>query len=309
MVYTVTFNPSLDYIVTVDNFRTGHTNRTSSELIFPGGKGINVSIVLSNLGVENTAIYFSAGFVGDEITKRIKESGINADCITIEEGNSRINVKIKNIDGTEINGSGPDISKAKLKELMAKLETVKEDDILVLAGSIPKSLPDSIYSDIMAELSDKGIRIVVDATKDLLLNVLKYRPFLIKPNNYELGEIFDTSLKTKESVIPYAKKLQEMGAKNVLVSMAGEGGVLLTESGNIYMSEAPKGKLINGVGAGDSMVAGFIAGFLDKNDFEYAFKLGLSAGSASAFSEHLATRDEVARIFEGMWDDYNPVRL
>ncbi|MBO6113912.1 MAG: 1-phosphofructokinase [Lachnospiraceae bacterium] len=300
MVFTVTFNPSLDYIVTVDDFKLGLTNRTSSELMLPGGKGINVSIVLSNLGVKNTAFYFSAGFVGDEITRRVKESGINADYILIEEGNSRINLKIKNIDGTEINGMGPDISSEKLDELMTKLDAIKEGDTLVLAGSIPKSLPDSIYSDIMARLSDKGIRIVVDATKDLLLNVLKYHPFLIKPNNHELGEIFGVELKTRESVIPYAKKLQEMGARNVVISMAGEGGVLVDEDGNAYMSEAPKGKLVNGVGAGDSMVAGFIAGYLEKNDTEYAFKMGLSAGSASAFSEFLATKEEVERVYKSI---------
>ena len=300
MVFTVTFNPSLDYIVTVDDFKLGLTNRTSSELMLPGGKGINVSIVLSNLGVKNTAFYFSAGFVGDEITRRVKESGINADYILIEEGNSRINLKIKNIDGTEINGMGPDISSEKLDELMTKLDAIKEGDTLVLAGSIPKSLPDSIYSDIMARLSDKGIRIVVDATKDLLLNVLKYHPFLIKPNNHELGEIFGVELKTRESVIPYAKKLQEMGARNVVISMAGEGGVLVDDDGNAYMSEAPKGKLVNGVGAGDSMVAGFIAGYLEKNDTEYAFKMGLSAGSASAFSEFLATKEEVERVYKSI---------
>ena len=300
MVFTVTFNPSLDYIVTVDDFKLGLTNRTSSELMLPGGKGINVSIVLSNLGVKNTAFYFSAGFVGDEITRRVKESGINADYILIEEGNSRINLKSKNIDGTEINGMGPDISSEKLDELMTKLDAIKEGDTLVLAGSIPKSLPDSIYSDIMLRLSDKGIRIVVDATKDLLLNVLKYHPFLIKPNNHELGEIFGVELKTRESVIPYAKKLQEMGARNVVISMAGEGGVLVDEDGNTYMSEAPKGKLVNGVGAGDSMVAGFIAGYLEKNDTEYAFKMGLSAGSASAFSEFLATKEEVERVYKSI---------
>ena len=298
MVYTVTFNPSLDYIVTVDDLKLGLTNRTSTELILPGGKGINVSIVLSNLGIENTAIYFSAGFVGDEITERLEKIGIKTDCINIEKGNSRINVKIKNIDGTEINGMGPDISESKAEELFDKLAAINEGDILVLAGSIPKSLPDSVYSDIMEKLSDKDIKIVVDATKDLLLNVLKFKPFLIKPNKHELEEIFDVSLETRENVVFYAKKLQDMGACNVLVSMAGEGGILLTEAGDIYISEAPKGTLINGVGAGDSMVAGFIAGFLDKNDMEYAFKLGLSAGSASAFSDYLATKEEIIRVIE-----------
>lgn len=298
MVYTVTFNPSLDYIVTVDDFKLGFTNRTFNELILPGGKGINVSIVLSNLGIDNTAIYFSAGFVGDEITRRLAVSKVKADCIAIEEGNSRINFKIKNIDGTEINGSGPNIPKDKLKELMDRLEAVSENDILVLAGSIPSSLPNSIYSDIMAKISGKGIKVVVDATGDLLVNVLRYKPFLVKPNNHELGEIFNTKLETCESVIPYAEKLQEKGAQNVLVSLAGEGGVLLDEKGNIYTEKAPKGELVNSVGAGDSMIAGFIAGFLEKEDMEYAFKMGLSAGSASAFSDNLATKEEILRIYK-----------
>lgn len=297
MVYTVTLNPSLDYIVTVDDLKLGLTNRTSSEMILPGGKGVNVSTVLSNLGIQNTAFYFAAGFVGEEITKRIKKMGINADFITVDEGNSRINIKIKNIDGTEINGSGPDISKEKLDELMEKLDSIKDKDILVLAGSIPSSVPASIYADIMERLSDKDIDIVVDASKDLLLNVLKYRPFLIKPNNHELGEIFGIKLDSRESVIPYANKLREMGAKNVLVSLAGKGAVLVCEDGTVYESEAPKGELVNAVGAGDSMVAGFIAGRISRNDMEYAFKMGLSAGSASAFSEYLATKEEIIKVY------------
>ena len=298
MIYTVTFNPSLDYIVTVDDFKLGLTNRTTSELTLPGGKGINVSIVLSNLGIENTALYFAAGFVGDEITRLVKESGILADAIPIEEGCSRINLKLKSIDGTEINGMGPVIAADKLKILMDKLDALKEGDTLCLAGSIPSSMPGTIYSDICSKLDGRGIRIVVDATKDLLLNVLQYHPFLIKPNNHELGEIFGVELKTRESVVPYAKKLQEKGARNVLISMAGEGGVLVAEDGSVSMSEAPKGKLVNGVGAGDSMVAGFLYGYMTKKDYEYAFKMGLSAGSASAFSEYLATKDEVETVYE-----------
>ena len=298
MIYTVTFNPSLDYIVTVDDFKLGLTNRTTSELMLPGGKGINVSIVLSNLGIENTALYFAAGFVGDEITRLVKESGILADAIPIEEGCSRINLKLKSIDGTEINGMGPVIASDKLAILMDKLDALKEGDTLCLAGSIPSSMPGTIYSDICSKLDGRGIRIVVDATKDLLLNVLQYHPFLIKPNNHELGEIFGVELKTRESVVPYAKKLQEKGARNVLISMAGEGGVLVAEDGSVSMSEAPKGKLVNGVGAGDSMVAGFLYGYMTKKDYEYAFKMGLSAGSASAFSEYLATKDEVETVYE-----------
>ncbi|MBQ8914253.1 MAG: 1-phosphofructokinase [Lachnospiraceae bacterium] len=296
MVYTVTFNPSLDYIVMVDDFKPGFTNRTSSELILPGGKGINVSTVLSNLGIDNTAFYFAAGFVGDEITRRINELGINADYISVDEGNSRINVKIKNIDGTEINGSGPSIPKEKLDELISKLDLINDGDVLVLAGSIPASIPSTIYADIMERLSEKDIKIVVDASKDLLLNVLKFRPFLIKPNNHELGEIFDKKLDRREDVVPYAKELIKKGARNVLVSLAGEGAVLVCEDERVYMSKAPDGTLVNAVGAGDSMVAGFIAGYLENKDMEHAFKMGIAAGSASAFSEFLATKEEIHKL-------------
>ena len=297
MIYTVTFNPSLDYIVSVDDFKLGLTNRTSSELMFPGGKGINVSIVLKNLGIQSTALGFMAGFTGKEIARRLEEEGVASDFIQIEEGISRINLKLKSIDGTEINGSGPKIPKEKVEELMKRLNTMKEGDVLFLAGSIPASMPDDIYSRIMKELKDKGIMIVVDATRDLLMNVLEYRPFLIKPNNHELGEIFEVTLKTREDVIPYGRKLQEKGARNVLVSMAGEGAVLIAEDGQVFDAPAPKGKLINGVGAGDSMVAGFVAGWIEKQDYEYAFHMGVASGSASAFSENLATKEEIINVY------------
>ena len=297
MVYTVTFNPSLDYIVTVDDFKLGLTNRTTSELMLPGGKGINVSIVLSNLGIENTAIYFSAGFIGDEITRKVKECGIKSEEIKVSNGCSRVNLKLKSIDGTEINGAGPDISKEAIESFYHKLEMLQAWDTLVLAGSIPQTMPETIYSDIMARLSGKGIRIVVDATRDLLVNVLEYKPFLVKPNNHELGEIFDVELNTREEVVPYAKKMIEMGAENVIVSMAGQGAVFVSANGDAYLREAPEGELVNGVGAGDSMVAGFIAGYLENKDLLHAFKMGLSAGSASAFSEYLATRKEVEAVY------------
>ena len=296
MIYTVTFNPSLDYIVGVDNFKPGATNRTSYEQMLAGGKGINVSYVLKNLGFESTALGFLAGFVGEELKRRIVADGINADFLTLEDGISRINVKLKDIDGTEINGMGPDIAPDKVKELRAKINALKAGDILVLAGSIPQSMPDTIYMDIMADLQGRGVNIVVDATRDLLMNVISYKPFLIKPNNHELGEIFGVELSTREEVVPYAKKLQEKGARNVLVSMAGEGAVLIDENGCVYMSEAPKGKVVNAVGAGDSMVAGFVAGYLEKMNYEYAFHKGLAAGSASAFSEQLATKAEVEAL-------------
>ena len=297
MIYTVTFNPSLDYIVSVDDFKLGLTNRTSSELILPGGKGTNVSTVLKNLGFESTALGFVAGFTGNEIVKRLNDMGIKSDFISIENGISRINLKLKSIDGTEINGAGPDISEEKVNKLMDKLNQLKEGDVLVLAGSIPSSMSDNIYRDIMADLKDKGVMIVVDATKDLLLNVLEYHPFLIKPNNHELGEIFDVKLTTREEVIPYGRKLQEKGARNVLVSMAGEGAVLIAEDGQVFDAPAPKGKLINGVGAGDSMVAGFVAGWIEKHNYEYAFHMGVASGSASAFSENLATKEEIINVY------------
>lgn len=303
MIYTVTFNPSLDYIVSVDDFKLGLTNRTSYELMLPGGKGLNVSTVLRNLGIENTALGFIAGFTGEEIRKEMEASGVKSEFIIIEEGLSRINVKLKSIDGTEINGQGPEISREKVAELMKRLEQLGEGDVLFLAGSIPSSMPDDIYREIMKQLQGKGVRIVVDATKDLLMNVLEYHPFLIKPNNHELGEIFQTELKTREEVIPFARKLQEMGARNVLVSMAGEGAVLVAENGEVYTSPAPKGKLVNGVGAGDSMVAGFMAGWMEKEDYGHAFHMGIAAGSASAFSEYLATSSEIEAVYKSLTEE------
>lgn len=297
MIYTVTFNPSLDYIVSMDGFELGRTNRTTRERIFPGGKGINVSIVLSNLGIENTALGFTAGFTGEQIEKETKKMGLVTDFIHVDNGFSRINVKLKDYDGTEINGMGPDISPEAVDKLYGQLDKLKEGDALVLAGSIPKCLPDSIYKDIMGRLKDQGVLFAVDATKDLLVNVLEYRPFLIKPNNHELGEIFHVTLSTREEVVPYAKKLKDMGAENVLVSMSGQGAVLVDEEGEVHMLPAPKGTLVNAVGAGDSMVAGFLAGWTRKKDYDYVFRMGISAGSASAFSEFLATKAEVEKAF------------
>lgn len=298
MIYTVTFNPSLDYIVSVDDFRLGMTNRASSEQMLAGGKGINVSTVLRNLGIESVALGFAAGFTGDEIIRELKQMGIRTDFISVDSGFSRINLKLKSIDGTEINGKGPDISREKTELLMEKLKKLKAGDTLVLAGSIPPSMPDDIYEKILAALAGRGIRTVVDATKSLLTNVLKYHPFLIKPNNHELGEIFHQELLTREAVVPYGRKLQEMGARNVLVSMAGEGAVLIAEDGSVYQSKAPKGKLVNAVGAGDSMVAGFLAGWMEEESYEHAFYMGLSAGSASAFSENLALEEEIKSVYE-----------
>lgn len=296
MIYTVTFNPSLDYIVSVDDFKLGMTNRTSSELMLPGGKGINVSIVLKNLGLDSTALGFIAGFTGDEIARSLENMGVKSGFIRINKGISRINLKLKSIEGTEINGQGPAIGADKLTQLMERLKGLNNEDVLVLAGSIPSSMPNDIYRRILKEVQKTGILTVVDATKDLLVNVLEYHPFLIKPNNHELGELFDVKLSTRNEVIPYGKRLQEMGARNVLISMAGEGAVLVAEDGSIYSTPAPKGTLRNGVGAGDSMVAGFLAGWLEKQDYEHAFLMGVASGSASAFSEQLATKEEIMKL-------------
>ena len=307
MIYTVTFNPSLDYIVSVPNFELGKTNRTVYEQMLAGGKGINVTTVLRNLGIDSTALGFVAGFTGDELIRRMNEMGLQNDFIRIGNGFSRINLKLKDVDGTEINGMGPVIDQAGQDALMDKLKTLKEGDTLVLAGSIPESMPGTIYSNILEALQGRGIRFVVDATKDLLLNVLQYRPFLIKPNHHEIGEIFGVKLETRESVVPYAKKLQEMGAVNVLVSMSGMGAVLLDENGQVHALPAPKGELVNAVGAGDSMVAGFLTGWEEKHEYEHAFRMGVATGSASAFSDFLATREEVMDVY-GRLDGVNPFR-
>lgn len=296
MIYTVTFNPSLDYIVTVKDFKLGTVNRTCEEIMFPGGKGINVSIVLKNLGMDSTILGFTAGFTGREIQRRVTEMGCREELISIPNGLSRINLKLRSNEESEINGMGPVIDENAIKALYEKLDTLKEGDVLVLAGSIPSSMPETMYSDIMKFLENKGVMIAVDATRDLLVNVLPFHPFVIKPNNHELGEIFNVSLKDKDDVIVYARKLQEKGARNVLVSMAGDGAVLVAEDGSVYTSEAPKGKVVNSVGAGDSMVAGFVYGYLTSKDYKAAFKMGISCGSASAFSENLATRPEVEAI-------------
>lgn len=297
MIYTVTFNPSLDYIVAVEDFQLGVTNRTVYEKLLPGGKGINVSTVLGNLGIENTALGFVAGFTGAEIVRRMEAAGVKNGFIEVEEGFCRINLKLKSIDGTEINGQGPRIDAEKVEMLMRQLDALGEGDVLFLSGSIPASMPDDMYQRIMRRLEGRGVQIVVDATKELLLNALPYRPFLIKPNHHELGEIFGAVIRTREDAVPYGRKLQEMGAQNVLVSLAGEGAVLAAADGNVYSAPAPKGVLVNAVGAGDSMAAGFMAGWLERRDYEHAFYMGVSAGSASAFSENLATKEEIEEVY------------
>ena len=298
MINTITLNPSLDYIVKVDDFKVGHVNRTSKEGIYPGGKGINVSIVLKNLGVKNRALGFTAGFTGEEIEKLVANHGVDNEFIRLEKGMSRINVKLKSKEESEINGMGPDISKNDIEKLYEKLEALKAGDFVVLAGSIPNTLPDDIYETIMKDFKDKEINFVVDATKDLLLNVLKYKPFLIKPNHHELGEMFNVKLNSKDEIITYAKKLQEIGARNVIISMAGDGAILIEENGEITISDTPKGTLVNSVGAGDSMVGGFLAGIAENKNIKEAFKIGVATGSASAFSEGLATRDKVEELLK-----------
>ncbi len=298
MINTITLNPSLDYIVKVEDFKVGHVNRTSKEDIYPGGKGINVSIVLKNLGVKNRALGFTAGFTGEEIEKLVANHGVDNEFIRLEKGMSRINVKLKSKEESEINGMGPDISKNDIEKLYEKLEALKAGDFVVLAGSIPNTLPDDIYETIMKDFKDKEINFVVDATKDLLLNVLKYKPFLIKPNHHELGEMFNVKLNSKDEIITYAKKLQEIGARNVIISMAGDGAILIEENGEITISDTPKGTLVNSVGAGDSMVGGFLAGIAEKKNVKEAFKMGVATGSASAFSEGLATRDKVEELLK-----------
>lgn len=295
MVYTVTFNPAVDYIVHTKELRAGATNRSDSEEIYFGGKGINVSIVLSELGVKSKALGFVAGFTGAAIERGVSEKGIDADFVHLSGGFSRINVKIKSDEETELNGQGPKIPDEAVQQLFAKLDELQDGDTLVLAGSIPSSLPSDIYERILARLSGRKIRTVVDATKDLLVKVLKYQPFLIKPNNFELGEIFGVELHTTDEIVKYAEKLHEMGARNVLVSMAGDGAVLLDETGKTHVCGVCRGTVKNSVGAGDSMVAGFIAG-CERGGYEYALKLGTAAGGATAFSEGLATKEKINEL-------------
>jgi len=300
MIYTVTFNPCLDYAVKVDNFALGEINRTKSEEIYPGGKGINVSIVLQNLGIENTALGFVGDFTGAQIEKIVKKRGCHTDFIEAEKGFSRINVQIISNEESAINGQGCFISEDNIAALFAKLNTLKDGDMLVLAGSIPNTLPSDMYERIMERLQDKQIRIIVDATQDLLLNVLKFHPFLIKPNHHELGDMFHKTLKTDEEITLHAEKLKEMGAQNVLVSMAGEGAILVSADGQVYKMKPPEGKLVNSVGAGDSMVAGFITGYLKTKDYKEALKMGIATGSASAFLPWLAEMKDVEKLLTVM---------
>ena len=297
MIYTVTFNPAVDYVVHTGEMKPGSVNRSSGEEIYFGGKGINVSFILKELGVTSKALGFVAGFTGEAIEKGVESRGVETDFVHLKNGFSRINVKIKSDEETELNGQGPVIDDEVVQELFSKLDKLSEGDTLVLAGSIPNTLPKDIYERILAHLDGRGIRAVVDATGELLLRVMKYRPFLVKPNNFELGELFGVELEGTEQIAEYALKLNQMGARNVLVSMAEDGAVLIDENGGCHICGVCKGTVKNSVGAGDSMLAGFIAGIGD-GDYDYAMKLGTATGGATAFSEGLAVREDIFELLK-----------
>lgn len=299
MICAVTFNPSLDYIVRVDDMRLGAINRTTYEQVLPGGKGVNVSIVLGNLGHASRALGFVAGFTGDELVRLCAEAGVDCDFIRVERGMTRVNVKVKSAEETELNGMGPQMGEEDVEVLLARTDALGAGDTLVVSGSVPACLPHDMYERVMERVAPRGVRVVVDAERDLLTRTLPLGPFLVKPNNHELGDIFGVELRTRDEVVPYARRLQEMGAANVLVSMAGEGGVLVAETGEVFQSPAAKGTVVNSVGAGDSSVAGFLAGLAETGSYEAAFRMALATGSASAFSDHLATRAEVEALLAG----------
>lgn len=299
MIYTITFNPAIDYVVKIENFKINKINKTNSELVLPGGKGINVSVVLKNLGIDSIAFGFIANFTGKKIEELVKKNKVKTDFIKVKNGFSRINVKVdSNNKETAINASGPRLLKEEINELLKKIDKIEDGDILILSGSIPKCIDKNIYEIICKRLENKNVRVIVDATDNLLINVLKYKPYLIKPNEEELEEIFKIKIKNENEVIKYAKKLQEKGAQNVLVSMGEKGAILIDSNKKEYKMKAPQGKRVNTVGAGDSMIAGFIAGMLKYDDYEKALKLGVASGSASACSEYLATKEEIEEFLE-----------
>nr|MDD5836866.1 1-phosphofructokinase [Eubacteriales bacterium] len=300
MVYTITLNPALDYVMKVGKLRYDDINRSKSEEIYYGGKGINVSVILTRLGVHNKALGFVAGFTGRKLEQMLVDEGIECDFNRLSNGQTRINVKIKADTELDVNASGPDISEDDIKDLMDKLDDIGEDDYLVLAGSIPSTLPDDIYERILSRLQSRGVNFIVDATGDLLKKALPYKPFLVKPNHHELGDLFGVETKTEEDIVKYARKVQEMGARNVLVSRAKDGATLIDENSNVTTFANVDGELVNSVGCGDSMVAGFVAGYISKKDYAYALKLGAACGNATAFSEELATADEIKKVFEIM---------
>ena len=307
MIYTVTFNPAIDYVIKVDKLQTGKINRAESEQLNYGGKGINVSVILSRLGIENTALGFIAGFSGERLAEMLDDDGINNDFIRLKKGLTRINVKIKSDNETDINADGPEIQENDLERLFEKLDKIRQEDFLVLAGSIPKSLPNNIYEKILDTLDGKGIKFVVDATGDLLLNVLQYKPFLIKPNHHELGELFGVHIESFDDIVRYGKMLQEKGAQNVLISWGKKGAVLLDNQGIIRKAGNVPGEIVSSVGCGDSMVAGFIAGYIKSSEYGYALKLGSACGNATAFSQSLAVKEEIEAMLtnEHLGEDFN----
>lgn len=306
MIYTITFNPALDYTVQVEEFEIGKINRTKSENILAGGKGLNVSIILKRLGIENTALSFIAGFTGKELERKIQQYNIKTEFIETAKGYTRINVKISSLEKksliqkgeTALNGNGPEITQENIEELLKKIKKINSNDMVILSGNVPKCINEDIYEIICKELNENNVKFVVDASQKLLMNCLKYKPFFIKPNKEELEETFNTKIETKEEIIIYAKKLQEKGAKNVLISLGGDGAILLTEKNEVYYSNTPKGQVVNTVGAGDSMVAGFIAGYQKKQNYKEALKLGIASGSATAFSAGLALKEEIDELLK-----------
>ena len=298
MIYTVTLNPSIDYVIKVDKLTTGNINRVNEEHVYPGGKGINVTRILKSLDNDNIALGFVSGFTGDYIINSLQELNLKSDFIKVKQGFTRINVKVKSEEETEINGQGPKISEEELNQFYKVIDILVDGDILILSGSIPSCLDERLYESIMKKVEDRDIKVIVDATKNLLLNVLKYKPFLIKPNNHELAEMFNVELNSTEDVVFYARKLKEMGAQNVLISMGKDGALLVTENDEVFASSVAKGEVINSVGAGDSMVAGFIAGYLKSNSYEEALRLGAASGGATAFSSDLATREFIDKLVD-----------
>ncbi len=298
MIYTVTFNPAIDYVMNVSDFSVGKIHYAESEHIYCGGKGINVSQILNQLDVESVVLGFIAGFVGDKIETELNGMGIKTDFVRLKNGMSRINVKVRSGVETDVNSNGPDIDADALGELFLKLDKLSSGDILIVSGSVPKCLPDKVYEDILNRVNGKGVLCVVDASGDRLVNTLKYHPFLIKPNNDELSEIFGKEVKSLDEITDCAKRLQSMGAKNVLVSMGKNGSVLFCENGDVLNSDSVGGKAVNTVGAGDSMVAGFVAGYIKTSDFPYALKLGTAAGSATALSEGLADKIKINELMK-----------
>ena len=298
MIYTVTLNPSIDYVIKVDKLTTGKINRVNEEHVYPGGKGINVTRILKNLDNDNIALGFVSGFTGDYIINSLQELNLKSDFIKVKEGFTRINVKVKSEEETEINGQGPKISEEELNQFYKVIDKLVDGDILILSGSIPSCLDERLYENIMQRVEDRDIKVIVDATKNLLLNVLKYKPFLIKPNNHELAEMFNVELNSTDDVVFYARKLKEMGAQNVLISMGKDGALLVTENDEVFASSVAKGEVVNSVGAGDSMVAGFVAGYLKSNSYEEALRLGAASGGATAFSSELATREFIDKLVQ-----------